>query len=275
MKNKILFVLLFFSTILSAQSGILQIGGMKINITAITKSGTFKTTSTPKGISTAADSLMLHAATYNAPGGVSLSDQFLGAGKKTVLKEANGVTTALVIYNGLAADGDVAEGTGMDFLGGGETPMAGIYAIQNDVTGSTLNVNVRNAIGTTTMVQYNGESKITTHTGFQVEPSITVSGIVDATLDANKSSSYILLAGASLFLPDPTTLPDGVRINWTSTNVTGADALINTTSASAEFWPSSASAAEVALTLSAGNVKTGKCVVQTISGTRYWVTTIF
>jgi len=275
MKNKILFVLLFFSTIINAQSDILQIGGVKINVTAVTKAGIFKAIGTPKGLSTAGDSLMLHAATYNAPGGVSLSDQFLGNGKKTFVKEANGVTTALVVYNGMAADGDIAEGVGMDFLGGGETPMASLYATQNDVTGSSLDINVRNATGLVQMVQYNGESKTTTHTGFQINPSITVSGITDATLNVNKSSSYILLSGGSLFLPEPTTLPDGTYVNFTATNVTGSSAVINTTSGTAEFWLSSGIAASSDVTITIGSVKTGKCEVQTISGTKYWVVSIY
>jgi len=275
MKNIILILLTLFSVTLYSQQNILQEGGTKVNVTAITKAGTFKTTSTPKGLSTAGDSLMLHAATYNAPGGVSLSDQFLGNGKKTFVKEANGVTTALVVYNGMAADGDLGEGVGMDFLGGGETPMASLYATQNDVTGSTLTVNARSASGQTAMTIYNGESKTTTNVGFQIEPSITVSGILDATIDNNKSSSYIILSGAALMLPNPTTMPDGSYINYTVTNVTGSDAVINTTSGSSDFWFSGNSSASSDVTFSIGTVKTGKLVVQTVSGTKYWVVTTY
>lgn len=264
---------MFFKTY--AQQNLLQEGGTKVNVTAVTKAGTFKTTGSAKGLSTAGDSLMLHTATYNAPGGVSLSDQFMGNGKKTFAKEANGVTTALVAYNGMAADGDLAEGVGMDFLGGGETPMMGFYAVQNDVTGSTGIWRVRNAIGQTDMITCNGESKTISHTGFQINPSVTVSGIIDATMDINKSSSYILLSGGSLFLPVPNALPDGAYINWTSTNVTGSNATINTNLGTAEFWMSGASAANADVIITTGSVKTGKCEVQTVSGTKYWVVTIY
>ena len=264
---------MFFKTF--AQQNLLQVGGTKVNVTAITKEGIFKTTSNPKGLSTTADSLSLHAATYTTPGAISLSDQFLGQGKKTLSKESNGVSTGFVIYNALAADGDLAEGIGMDFLGGGETPMASLYATQNDVTGSTLTVNTRSASGQTAMTIYNGEAKLTTRNGFQCESSVTVSGIVDATLDNNKSSSYILLSGSSLFLPEPTTLPDGSYINYTVTNVTGSDATVNTTSGVAEFWFSGGLTSETFVTFSIGVVKTGKMVVQTVLGTKYWVVTIY
>ena len=275
MKNALIIILslMFFQTY--AQQDILQIGGVKMTVSAITKAGIFKTTSNSKGISTSGDSLSLHATGYTTPGAISLSDQFLGQGKKTVSKESNGVVTGLVIYNALAADGDLAEGIGMDFLGGGETPMASLYATQNDVTGSTLTVNTRSASGQTAMTIYNGEAKLTTRNGFQCESSVTVSGIVDATLNSNKSSSYILLSGSSLFLPEPITLPDGSYINYTVTNVTGSDAIVNTTSGSAEFWPSGGSAAEASVNFSIGAVKTGKMVVQTVLGTKYWVVTIY
>jgi len=275
MKNVLIIILslLFFQTY--AQQNILQEGGTKVNVTAITKEGTFKPAGVPKGLSTAGDSLMLHAAGYTTPGGISLLDQFLGKGTKYLSKPLNGVSTALVLYNDSAADGDLGEGIGMDFLGGGETPMASLYATQNDVTGSTLTVNTRNASGQTAMTIYNGEAKLTTRNGFQCESSVTVSGIVDATLDNNKSSSYILLSGSSLFLPEPTTLPDGSYINYTVTNVTGSDAVVNTTSGTAEFWLSGGSAAEASVNFSIGSVKTGKMVVQTVSGTKYWVVTIY
>ena len=246
-----------------------------MTVSAITKAGIFKTASNAKGISTSGDSLSLHATTYITPGAISLSDQFLGQGKKTVSKESNGVSTALVVYNSLAADGDLAEGIGMDFLGGGETPMASLYATQNDITGSTLTVNTRSASGQTAMTIYNGEAKTTTNVGFQINPSITVSGIMDATLNNNKSSSYILLSGSTLLLPDPTTLPDGTYVNFTSTNVTGSSTIINTTSGAAEFWLSGGAAAISDVTILIGSVKTGKAEVQTISGTKYWVITIY
>ena len=295
MKNILIIIIIAFCYNTQAQ-GSLQVGGIKLvgtaandvmkwstvnsewevgQISSSLTTGAFKTTSTPKGLSIAGDSLMLHPAGYTAPGAISLSDQFLGQGKKTVSKEANGVTTALVLYNALAADGDLGEGVGMDFLGGGETPMAGIYAAQNDVTGSTLNVNVRNAVGLVTMLEMNGETKTITYSGFQVNPSITISGIVDATLDANKSSSYILLSGSSLFLPNPANMTNGTYVNITTTNVTGSNAVINTISASAEFWVSGASTASSDIIFAVGAVKTGKLEVQTISGTKYWVLSLF
>lgn len=275
MKNILFILLTLFSVTLYSQENLLQEGGTKVNVTAITKAGTFKPAGSLKGISTAGDSLMLHAASFNVPGGISLSDQFLGTGKKWFTKDANGVTTAAVFYNSLAADGDIAEGVGIDFQGGGETPMMGLYATQNDVTGSTGTWRVRNAIGQVDMITCNGESKTISHTGFQINPSITVSGIVDATVDANKSSSYILLSGGSLFLPIPNALPDGTYVNWTSTNVTGSNATINTSSGTAEFWVSGASAASPDIIITTGSVKTGKLEVQTVSGTKYWVVSTF
>ena len=276
MKNILIIVLSLVLSQSYAQQNLLQEGGTKVNVTAVTKAGTFKTTGSAKGLSTEGDSLMLHAAGYTTPGGISLLDQFLGKGTKYLSKPLNGVSTALVLYNDSAADGDLGEGIGMDFLGGGETPMASLYATQNDVTGSSLNVNVRNSVGTTTMVKYDGEQKLTTHTGLQTVENITVvSGILDGSLYVNKASSYNLLSGATLLLEQPSTKPDGTFVNFTATNVTGSNCAINTTSGVNEFWNNGSATSSPDVIITTGSVKTGKAEVHTVGGTKYWVITIF
>ena len=153
--------------------------------------GPFQTTASTTGLSIISGELRQHPADYNNAGAVSLTDQFLGKGKKTISNEGNTLTKAFVLYNALAADGDDGEGVSMDFLGGGETPMVTLSGKQNDVTGSTFSVNVRNATGQVEMVKYNGEGRTTTHEGIQtIATNQVVSGIHDATLDGNKKSSY-------------------------------------------------------------------------------------
>ena len=292
MKN-ILFILLFGSATICAQSSIVTLGGIKITGTALDQVikwngsawipatlnllnnvGPIQNTETSSGASISGSDIRLHKAGLNAGGIVTtLPQQFTsGTGVKLFMSDRS-TGGGSVQFD----DETGAKGAGFEYTEIGGTVLLARSLVSGTVTSSVLTTGV-NVDGTlSTMNKYDGNNKTTTHYGLQAYDHITLSaGSMDVTLNSNKYSSYALREGVTLNVPNPSTLVDGIFINFTATNLTGAVVTINTLSAVVDdFWFNGSATSSSVVTIASGTIKTGKLEIQTIDSTKYWVVTIY
>lgn len=240
--------------------------------TGLTGVGAFQTSENSTGLSISGTDVRLHAAGFNGVGGINQTAQILNAGtaRKTITSNSASGAGSVNFDNE-----DATKTAGFQFTEAlGTVVLGNMYATGN---ATSSNVIISNVVATVVkeMVRYVGQSNTTIYSGattYTTPAAITTS--YDATNVTNKSTSYNLSDGAALNLEDPTTLDNGTIVSFTATNLT-TNATINTPSGTDDFWNNGASSASAILTITSGTVKTGKCEVHSVGGTKYWIVTIY
>ena len=234
--------------------------------------GAFNATGTPNGLSNTSGVISLHAADASNPGAVTLADQVLGTGTKTISKNGNTITIPLIIENNLANVDE--EGSRIQFRGVSSGVMGSI--ISSIEGGSIAGGVVLDVLsGSYKALDMHSITRVTSINGFKTKDRITISGSYDITAAlANRVGFYnIITGGGTLTLPDPATLPDGTVIEWAMTALSGSATTVNTPSVSAEFWLQNALVATSSYSIPTGVVRKGTFEVVNISGAK-WVVSL-
>ena len=234
--------------------------------------GAFQTSGTADGLSIASNAVRLHAATATHPGAVTLTDQALGTGTKTVSKHANAISIPLIIENNLADIDD--EGAHLQFRGISSQVMGSIISsIEGGSIGGGVVLDILS--GPYKGIDMHSLNRVTRYNGFSSKDIVYVSGSYDITAAlTNRVGTYNITTGGGTFtLPDPGTIPEGTVIEWAMTALSGSATTVNTSAAGSEFWVQNATAATASYSIPTGVVRQGTFEVFNISGNK-WVVAV-